>query len=48
MAYCRERRDPDPGAKSRDAPSHDEGPGTRGAREYRPRPAACRGRQGHG
>ena len=48
MANCRERRDPDPGAKSRDAPSHDEGPGTQDAREHRPRPAARRGRQGHG
>ena len=44
MAYCRERRDPDPGAKSRDAPSHDEGLGTRDARAppptCGPRPAA--------
>ena len=47
MANCRERRDPDPGAKSRDAPSHDEGPDTRDAREYRPRPADRRGRCGH-
>ena len=36
MANCRER------------PSHDEGPDTRDAREYRPRPAIRRGRQGHG
>ena len=44
MANCRERRDPDPGAKSRDAPSHDEGLGTRDARAppptCGPRPAA--------
>ena len=36
MANCRER------------PSHDEGPDTRDAREYRPRPAIRRGWQGHG
>ena len=30
------------------APSHDERPGIRDARERRPRPAARRGRQGHG
>ena len=35
-------------ANCRDRPSHDEGPDTRDAREYRPRPAARRGRQGHG
>ena len=35
-------------ANCRDRPSHDEGPDTRDAREYRPRPAIHRGRQGHG
>ena len=75
-AHCRERRDPDLGARTRDVlpprerpslrlggdgdpvpweegqearvPPHDERPGTRDARERRPRPAARRGRQGHG
>ena len=42
--------DPVPREEGREArvPSHDEGPDTRDAREYRPRPAIRRGRQGHG
>ena len=76
MAHCRERRDPNLGARTRDVPPprerpsfrlggdgdpvpwevgrgarvppHDEGPGIRDVRGHRPRPAARRGRQGHG
>ena len=42
--------DPVPREEGREArvPSHDERPGIRDARERRPRPAARRGRQGHG
>ena len=75
-AHCRERRDPNLEAKTRDVLllheqlsfrfdedgdpvpweegqearvlSYDEKPGIRDAREHRPRPAARRGRQGHG